>query len=346
MASLGRVGSGGSSAGLVSAAALASLAILVDAPAAAAQCERDDALSRASAALLSAAERLEADSLLAAIREEGGDAPVARALRSARGEAPEAWFERARAEWGAPIICGEARNARESLWIVAPRAGRLIVESEGADRVLRVELVDGFHEPIVWLEDDSGDVRRVVLEPGERRRLSGDVARLQLTAVGEDGPIPVAEHEFRAVSVRSLESAESISLERAESITEWARALRRGAGRSVLRRNRLMERAAREHAEAVCSSGRTRHRLEGLGPEERLRARGLAARDVGEVVARASDASGALRVLALSLSHRAALLAPGFTDLGASSAEADGEVCVVVLLAAWPRVVVARSRAE
>jgi uncharacterized protein YkwD len=61
---------------------------------------------------------------------------------------------------------------------------------------------------------------------------------------------------------------------------------------------------------------------------------------VGEAVARASDEPSATAALLASPSHRRALVDRRFTDVGLGRARAsDGHTCLVVLLAAWPRIV-------
>ena len=84
---------------------------------------------------------------------------------------------------------------------------------------------------------------------------------------------------------------------------------------------------------------RVAHELDdGADPERRLRAAGISARVVGEVVARGASAGDAVEGLARSPSHRMTVVDRRFTDGGQGVAVAGGRTCVVVLLAAWPRV--------
>lgn len=117
--------------------------------------------------------------------------------------------------------------------------------------------------------------------------------------------------------------------------------LRGSNARRALRSNALLDRVAREQAEAVCSSGRVGHEPEpGRDPQTRLLQAGVQARRVGETVARAEDASAAFAAFERSPAHRLSLLEPGFTDAGYGDAvDAHGRHCVVILLAAWPRFV-------
>jgi uncharacterized protein YkwD len=101
----------------------------------------------------------------------------------------------------------------------------------------------------------------------------------------------------------------------------------------------LLDRVVTEHASNVCSRGRVAHALDpGRDPKQRLRQAGVAARRVGEAVARDLAPSRAFARMLESPSHRATLLEPGFTDVGLGRAtDLQGRSCLVVLLAAWPR---------
>ncbi|HEY2732375.1 MAG TPA: CAP domain-containing protein, partial [Polyangiales bacterium] len=126
-----------------------------------------------------------------------------------------------------------------------------------------------------------------------------------------------------------------------EELAPLVIALRRERGRPALRDNRLLREVASAHADSVCREGRVAHELEqGRGPEARLASAGLAARLVGETIARAVDAVSALRALEQSPSHLLTLLEPRFTDVGVGKAsDGRGKSCFVVLLCAWPRYV-------
>jgi uncharacterized protein YkwD len=69
-----------------------------------------------------------------------------------------------------------------------------------------------------------------------------------------------------------------------------------------------------------------------------LRKTGLKARVVGEVIARGAGLKRAVAGLLSSPSHRLTMVDRRFTDAGwAAAAAPDGEACVVIVLAAWPR---------
>ncbi|MEM9195670.1 MAG: CAP domain-containing protein, partial [Myxococcota bacterium] len=114
--------------------------------------------------------------------------------------------------------------------------------------------------------------------------------------------------------------------------------LRDNTGVLPLRDNRLLEEVALEHATYLCAGEALAHTRSGENPEDRLRGAGVRARVVGEVVARATSEGAAFDALEESPSHRAALVDRRLTDVGIGLARADdGELCAVVLLAAWPR---------
>jgi len=80
-----------------------------------------------------------------------------------------------------------------------------------------------------------------------------------------------------------------------------------------------------------------RHEVDGANPEVRLRRRGIVARVVGEVAARARDEDAAFDALLASPSHRAAIVDRRFTDVGVGVARVGRNLCVVADFAAWPR---------
>lgn len=334
---------------------VAFVVFLVTTPVRANDCT-DDQLSEAAAELLLEGRDLTPDELLAAARRAGSDAPSVHALVIADGgeERIAPWLARLAARLQAPVTCGQARRD-ERIWVLAaPRAGTLRLDPV-AGRV-RIELAPGWSDPVLVVEDAEGFVARVVPYEGYAE-LPEELAppfRLQLVARGPDGPRPVAERAWgtsappveicgpdgpRPVpedAVGTAGTSEPIELEPVDVSVD---ALRRRAGVGPLRRHRLLEAAARQHAEAVCRVGRAAHELEpGADPRARLRAHGVTARQVGEVVARGADRVAAFAALLRSPVHRSAIVDRRFTDVGIGSAfDARGRACLVVLLAAWPR---------
>jgi uncharacterized protein YkwD len=125
----------------------------------------------------------------------------------------------------------------------------------------------------------------------------------------------------------------------ARGIADVLTQLRGKHGRPVLRRNRLADGVAQQHAAAVCAQGRVVHELEpGVDPEKRVARAGLKAQLTGETVARAADPGAAMQALWQSPSHSLTLLERRFTDVGIGLAtDEQKRTCLVVLLLAWPR---------
>jgi uncharacterized protein YkwD len=172
---------------------------------------------------------------------------------------------------------------------------------------------------------------------------------VQLLARGRLGPRPIAERVVPAVeggpatagSDPSDGDAAATGPEAAVSIAQRLLTLRSRSGRPPLRDNALLAGVAAAHAQRVCAQGLVAHELvPGGDPKQRLTAAGVTARRVGETVARAESPGAAFAAFEHSPSHRLTLLEAGFTDSGIGEAkDAQGRVCVVVLLAAWPRYV-------
>lgn len=97
---------------------------------------------------------------------------------------------------------------------------------------------------------------------------------------------------------------------------------RRSQGLPPLRRDDRLDALAQAHADAMRRSGRTAHDVGDGSPVERV-ARVIAARRVGENVARARTLQRAHRVLWDSPSHRGNLLDAGFDALGIGVVQTD-----------------------
>jgi hypothetical protein len=348
----------------------------------------DPPLSEAAARLLEDASRppLTRERVAEALRAVGSTDVRVRALRmpasSADGTTPAGW-RRWMASRDAPLVCGEAADGAERVIVATARGGTLdprwLPESRpagvaargpgrsgdrragGVLRGVEIALAPGFADPELVIEDAEGRLER---RPGARgivplSRRGEPIVRIQLLARGPDGLRPVAlwvaPGWAERASPRALPGASNALASRAPEAA--IQGLRARAGLSVpLRPNRLLRRLARQQAERVCAAGRATHRgADGTDPASRLRDAGLAARVVGEVVARgAGPPEGVLADLLASPAHRAALFDPRLTDLGAAWAGSPGdgrahsadreeaaseasERCLVVLLAAWPR---------
>ncbi len=312
-------------------------------------CVTDEALQETAASILLANQPIEPEDLVELAREAGSDLTAIRGLRLVANDRVviSEWLRRTEEELDADVICGVAEGRDAVLILAGARAGALLIEA-GPPIQVRAQLDDEFSDPRLVLRDGEGALRRV---PLTREALMAGVTledglvspvRVQLVASGPRGPRPIAERIVRFASEQRDIRPPAAGAEDAEPTgPEWIAEARRVRGALPLRPNRLLSVEALAHARAVCDSGRVGHELEpGNDPELRLRRRGIVARVVGEVVARAVDDQAARRALLDSPSHHMTLVDRRFTDGGHGVAhDDDGHVCTVVLLAAWPRFV-------
>ncbi len=313
----------------------------------------ESALSEAAAELLLEGHAPNDDDLAIAVRRAGSDAVLVRALytvapssgaTSGQSGTPYVrWLTETQARADSPLACGAAQSEHGQLFLLAPRAGTLAPIS-GKDPVVRGTLAEGFAEPSLVVVDGAGGSQRIELS---RRQLAAGVSidpdlprpvRVQLVAKGPAGPRPLAERVLGKLDAQNKEAL--LTAPDLEPLSQLAIA-RGDAGLRTLRAHTLLDQAADAHAQRVCAEGRIAHELQpGADPEARLRAQGVVARRVGETIARDRDAQSALARMLQSPSHRMTLLERGFTDVGIGEARDDrGRVCLVVLLAAWPRFV-------
>lgn len=318
--------------------------VLLAPTAAAAQCD-DEVLSEVAAELVLAGGEPTGDEMLAAARRAGEAAPTVHglAIRDADTTRMRTWLRELAARLHAPIACGAAQTADRILAIAAPRGGRLDRDAAFGRR-FRVALAEGYADPIVYVEDASGSIERLLPSADGMIDVPDDLrepVRVQLVAEGPDGPRPVAERTIGEREDRSIPSTDDD-----EPLDARIAELRERAAMPALRPHRLLATLARQHAETVCRVRRAAHELQpGRDPRARVRSGGIEARHVGEVVARADDRDAALAALSRSPSHRSALLDRRMTDAGAGVAtDANGRTCLVVLLAAWPRLVAGPPR--
>lgn len=307
---------------------LLTLLLLTPATGRAQRCAPDAALTLAAAELSLHGALPDARGVIAIARAEGAEAPVldAAVLTEARRDA---FVDRAVSRFGDTVICGEARRDGR-VWIVAgPREGQISLADDGR---VRVSLRPGLTSPRLHVLASDGELWQREARADEWVELPADLARpltVQLVAADAEGPRPVAE---RVIGERPA----STTVRSDEPVRARVAMLREHASVGPLRGNRLLEREAGRHAAQICRAGRARHVSEDGDPERRLERAGVRARHVGEAIARAEDRDAAWAALRTSPSHRAALTDRRFTDVGVG--EAEGGRCVVVLLAAWPRV--------
>jgi uncharacterized protein YkwD len=302
-------------------------------------CIDDPRLAEAAAALALDPSPAEG-TLLALVHGAGSEAPRAHALSVAELETARVaeWIASLVARGETPLACGEARVGDHRVIVATPAAATLTIDGVHVSG----QLSSGWHDPMLYAEDVSGEVHALELTaPTFSTTLPDDIEaiRVQVVARGPDGPRPVAE---RVLGAREADATGS-SDPRAR-VAE----LRRAASAPAVRASRMFDRIASAHAASICEAGEAAHELEpGRDPSERLREEGVVARHVGEVAARGVDVASALAALSRSPSHRAALVDRRFTDVGVGTAEgADGHHCVVVILTAWPRIVARAAHAD
>ncbi len=295
-------------------------------------CTEDPRLTQA-AALLALETDPTHDTLMRIVREAGSEAPRAHALSVAEDDFARisAWATSLVDRGETPLACGEARLGDRRILIATPAAATLTVEGTH----VAGHLATGWTHPLLYTEDARGEITVVELTaPTFAVSIPGDVdaVRVQVVARGPSGPRPVAE---RVLGERDS-SVGGASTDPRDRVV----ALRSDAHVGPLRPNHLLDALAMQHAEDVCEAGEVVHELEaGADPSARLREEGVVARHVGEVVARGTDEAHAVVALVESPSHRGALVDHRFTDVGIGTAEdGEGRSCVVVLLAAWPRI--------
>lgn len=291
-------------------------------------CEDDEALTEAALSLY-LAPRFDGAAVGDALRAAGSDLPSARARRFANETSANAWLAELESEGDAPLSCGRVSGPDGVLAIASHRGGRLQVRGATIDGWVHPSFREA-HWVVVAGDDDPR------WEPFDRRnpqlQLEPGTREVQLLATGPRGPRPVASVRLR----REIAEA-ALPTIRGGDAAARLRAVREHYGQRALRPNRILARAAQEHARRVCREGRVGHLAGDDDPEARLRAGGIRARHVGEVVGRAADLDELFDALLRSTSHRLTMIDRRFTDVGVGVVDTGGAACVVIDLAAWPR---------
>ncbi len=293
----------------------------------------------------------------ARLRAVGIDLPAVAFWRGRSPGETRRWLRRRAEGADAQLVCGVAQTNGELLVLAAPRAARLKLR----ERLVTVTLSPGFTKPRAVLLDAEGRPWRLPLRLSGAARwqatMPEDVPspwRLQVLAEGPAGLRPVAELDAEGAwqppwslqaGERSVRGAAAGLGGLPSELGAWRLAL----GLARPRPNRLLGAVAAERARRACSpdsdASALAHGVSGSdGPLERLRARGLSSRSLGEVLARGRARGAILRGLLSSPSHVAVLRRPGWTDAGwAERVAADGRRCLAIVLARWPRATPVRS---
>ncbi len=304
----------------------------------AAPCETDPALERAAKRLLKADAQPDSTELMTAVREAGSEAiPVyARFGPAIEQQHFQQWLSGIKKESQGPLVCGRATDGKRAMWVAGVLNARLTVLPS---HEVRFSLEKGLSDPRLVIRDDSGSITDLPLPQGrgaQTARLPTGLTHpllLQLIATGKHGPLPVAERWIGGSPTLGPDD-----IDRTDP-NLWVQALREARKVDALRTNRLLAEVALAHANKVCEAGKVAHEVEPhQDPQARLERRGIIARAVGEAVARGKDPEDTMRSLERSPSHFDTLTDARFTDVGVGIAsDKRGRACLVVLLAAWPR---------
>jgi hypothetical protein len=211
------------------------------------------------------------------------------------------------------------------------------------------------------VDAQATDVELVVLPPQGRPRpvrVKLDGARVtaklrldqegpwvvQLLANDEGGPLPVLSATLWAGGMpqasdadagRSVpgESAPTEGQSPEDALLSMSNAARTLSGLPALERSQKLDALAREHSQLMLERGAILHDAGDGPPPRRVETAGIAARSVGENVARAPSAARVHRILWQSPSHRGNLLFPHFDEIGIGMAAAsDGQLYTTLLL--------------
>lgn len=317
-----------------------SLSLLLAAPlasllsvSAALACPRDEQLESIAIRLIIGDLEASPVALEEALRASGSSAIDASALVSADEVRVRAFEDEQRERRGGKIRCGRAEaEGTVALVISGEGAGLQIREGKlfatlGPDHPRATLVARSGEGDLVWEHLGRGDLASGVLLSD--LGLRAPYPELQLLIEADDGPRPIAR-------IPGPPEARP-RVRKGETPRELVTRLRSRKKIAPLRESGLLEREARAHADASCASGRLAHRSEDGDPEERLRSRGIVARVVGEAMARGESRDAALRALLESPSHRLTIEDARFTDLGVGVARGERGICVVILLASFPR---------
>ncbi len=303
-----------------------------------APCDVDSTLTRVAQRFLSG-RYASLDAIKADAQAHGSDVAALTAIRSStlNAEKVSSELEKMRKQYGVPVRCGVASNSNIRALVATPDRGRLSVTRVGDVYSFEMRWRKGFVRPELWIETRTGAVLKYPIKASNTEhaslKLSLEMAASKVQLLGENsaGPQVLAERWLtkQPMSVAQLE----------HDPKRWFESLRKRAGVPVsLRRNTLLDDISEKHSMLMCKIGRAVHNAGDDDPSDRLRRRGLTARVVGEVVARASSLPDALHGLEESPSHHATLIDKRLTDWGVGVAyDADDNACVTVMLVAWPQ---------
>ncbi len=228
---------------------------------------------------------------------------------------------------GSQVRCGIAESRGRYAVIATPKLGRLVIDTRGASMHVTATWETRFDAPRLYARYRDDSVRVIALNGEHDARLllprAADVSSVQLMGDGVEGPHVLAARYMDVPNNRHFHT---------ENAALWLRGLR-SKSHSV-KRLRLLDKVASEHADAMCRYGKATHDVGEGRLATRLRRRGFFVEHTGEVVSRAESFSDALNSLAQSPAHYMTLIDKRFTKWGVGmSRDADGVECVVLALA-------------
>ncbi|HEX5655641.1 MAG TPA: hypothetical protein VFX59_00530 [Polyangiales bacterium] len=298
-------------------------------------CREEDALAETAASLLLKGEPIRGADLLRQARAHGFDGVAVHAREGSGDDELTDWL--VKLDGDGSLVCGEARSEERRLVLASRRGGSVTRVGDA----LQIALEPGFRAPVLVFESAQGELTRVPITSKSVLMPEGDFRRVQLVAENAGGPRPIAELMLGESAIAAPVAAGDTGgtrMRSGEAVLAQLTSYRHDQGLGELRDNQLLAVSARRHAARICELGRLSHRVEGEDPELRLKREHISARHVGEVLARAESSDRAFQALLDSPSHRMALGRREFTDAGVGQAsDKKGQVCLVVLLAAWPR---------
>lgn len=315
-------------------------------------CSPEGPLSKAAQALLSTNGRLDAETVLYAVRAAGSDVVSVRALwqQGSDQKKTDHWLTAFRIQADAPLVCGTGEQSKISLTIAAARGGGLHATGP-KERRIRGWLATGFSQPQLVLVDATGKIVHLLATLKtltEGISIATDLEppiRVQLVARGPGGPRPIAERVIPrtrgATDPQKTTNRDAILSPKESDPYVHLGQIRRARRAPAVRTNRLLAAVAASHAQTICRTGRIVHEPgPGDNPERRLTRAGVRAQGVGEALAHGESVYAAMSGLQRSPSHLMTLIDRRFTDVGIGVAtDSDKKPCVVVLLAIWPRVI-------
>lgn len=316
----------------------------------AAYCTHDARLDGAAREALAHHEALDAEAMRAAAERSGLPAPAVRAWVGrgsdigALSTLARAWLARQRSVRGW-ARCALAHHG--SLWalVLAPRVAEVSASARPLRTGERVRyafaLPPGTEAPTLLVSGPEGSVEGLPARNGSAEVVFARPGRyaLQIVADTAQGPLPFATWH---VEVAGGAGPRTQGVEQPADARRVLAAINRARAQMAvpaLRPDPLLAALAQERAEQLALRGEVAHAL-GVGdsPVERFERAHIAADRIAENVARAPSLGEAHAHLDASPSHRANRIDPALDSVGIGIAARDGNVYLIEIFAAHPRI--------